>query len=232
MSNQMLARYEVGGLEISITPETVLTYMIDPKDAYSNGRCTIPQREMMKVIMTCQARKLNPFTGDVVVQPRRDKAGNTLCTLVVTKDFYTRRAAANPKYAGKRSGIVVLTKDGRPIKRNGCAVYKVLGETLLGGWCEVFVQGQEHPEYAEVALDEYDQGFALWKTKPATMIMKVAVSQALRSAFPDEFNGTYEPEEIGLDEQPIVQPPSEPTYETPDQIINNADRFNHVEEEF
>lgn len=200
---QMLAVYEVNGIERTVTPNDVLAYMVDPKEVKApDGRCLIPPREMMRVIMTCQARKLDPFTGDVVVQPRRNKDGSVSCTLVVTKDFYQRRAAQNPAYMGKESGIVILTKDGRPIRREGCSIYKALGETLLGGWCRVHVAGHEVPEYAEVSFEEYNQGYALWKTKPATMIQKVAISQALRAAFPNEFNGTYEPEEIGFEKAP------------------------------
>lgn len=202
MANEIVpvAEYEVNGIKRTITPDVVLQYMIDPREVCDqNGVCLIPPREMMKVIMTCQARNLDPFTGDVVVQPRRNKDGSYSCTLVTTKDFYVRRASANPMYDGKESGIIVLTADGRPVRREGCAVYKALGEQLLGGWCRVFVKGKEKPEYAEVAFQEYDTGRSIWAAKPATMIHKVAVSQALRAAFPNEFNGTYEPEEIGYE---------------------------------
>jgi hypothetical protein len=36
----------------------------------------------------------------------------------------------------------------------------------------------------------------MWRTKPAMMICKVAVSQALRDAFPKEMNGLYTAEEL------------------------------------
>lgn len=194
----LAVRYEADGTEIDLNPAVVVGYLIDPKDAYdAQGNPTISNRELAKVIMTCKARRLNPFTGDVVVQPRRGKDG-VQCSLVVTKNFFERRASANPMYKGKRAGITVLNKDGMPVKRPGCALYKDLGEKLIGGWCEVFVDGRE-PEYAEVSFDEYNQGYALWKTKPATMIRKVAVSQALREAFPADFGNLYEPEEMGID---------------------------------
>lgn len=195
MANELAVRYEVDGSEITLNPGIVMRYMID--DASMRD---MPESELAKVIMTCQARRLNPFTGDVVVQPRRDKrSGKPSCSLVVTKDFFIRRATANPAYKGMEAGISVLSRDGRPVKRKGSAVYKALGERLLGGWCEVEVDGWEKPAYAEVSLEEYDTGYSIWKTKPATMIRKVAVSQALREAFPNDFGQLYEPEEMGLE---------------------------------
>jgi uncharacterized protein CbrC (UPF0167 family) len=45
-------------------------------------------------------------------------------------------------------------------------------------------------------LSEYNKGFALWKTMPATMIRKVAIVQALREAFPETLSGMYSEDEI------------------------------------
>lgn len=42
-----------------------------------------------------------------------------------------------------------------------------------------------------MAFNEYDKGQANWKSKPATMINKVAVSQCIRDAFPKDFEGLY-----------------------------------------
>lgn len=211
MSNELAVTYKVDGADITLNPSIVLNYMIDDK-TMSN----VSQKEMAKVIMTCQARKLNPFTGDVIVTPRKMRDGTVQCSLVTTKDFFTRRASANPLFKGKKAGIIVLSADGRPVRREGSAVYHELGERLVGGWCCVYIDGHDTPEYAEVSLSEYNQGFALWKTKPATMIRKVAVSQALREAFPDDFGGLYEPEEMGIDTdkkdtpEPTTEPVTEP----------------------
>lgn len=216
-SNELAVQYEVDGEEISLNPSIVLNYMIDDK-TLSN----LSNKELAKVIMTCKARRLNPFTGDVIVQPHKNRDGSVSCSLVTTKDFFVRRAANNPKFRGKNAGITVLSRDGRPVKRKGSAVYPELGERLIGGWCEVYVDGQEVPEYAEVSLSEYNQGFALWKSKPGTMIRKVAVSQAMREAFPDDFNGLYEPEEMGV----------EPNGETPIEPEQNTEPYYEPQPEY
>jgi hypothetical protein len=46
-----------------------------------------------------------------------------------------------------------------------------------------------------VDFKEYVQSFGVWKTKPATMIKKVAEAQGLRGAFQELFAGTYEESE-------------------------------------
>ena len=47
----------------------------------------------------------------------------------------------------------------------------------------------EQPFYHEVFLDEYTQNNSMWKTKPRTMIKKVAIAQGFRLAFPVELGG-------------------------------------------
>lgn len=66
----------------------------------------------------------------------------------------------------------------------------------------MFIKGRETPEYQSVSFDEYvgrkKDGTinSQWSKKPATMIRKVAVVQALREAFPDKFQGLYAQEEF------------------------------------
>lgn len=110
--------------------------------------------------------------------------------------LYMRRAEENPAYRGHKSGIVVLRGD-QVIQKEGTCLYP--GETLLGGWCRVHrirTGGSGEEIFKEVSLKEYDKGQANWKTKPCTMIEKVAVSQALRSAFPKDYEGMYVAEEV------------------------------------
>ena len=142
---------------------------------------------------TCQAQKLNPFAqGEAYLI----KFGSDPAQMVVGKDAYMRRAEENPAYRGHKSGIVVLRGD-QVIQKEGTCLYP--GETLLGGWCRVHrirTGGAGEEIFKEVSLKEYDKGQANWKTKPCTMIEKVAVSQALRAAFPKDYEGMYVAEEV------------------------------------
>ncbi|MEY8460106.1 phage recombination protein Bet [Eggerthellaceae bacterium 24-137] len=193
MANELSRTYEVDGQEIKLSPASVMRYLL-------SGQQNVSEPEMAKVIMTCAARKLNPFAGDVHVLPHYDRAsGTTKLSVQPSIDFFMRRAMANPRFRGIEDGIVVMA-NGVLLKKRGCGLYPELGEKLIGGWAAVYVEGYEKPVFCEVSLAEYSTGKSLWWSKPATMINKVAKSQGVRKAFPDDFQGLYSPEEMGDDE--------------------------------
>ena len=67
--------------------------------------------------------------------------------------------------------------------------------------------GNTETTYMEVTLDEYSTGKSNWTAKPATMVRKVAVSQAFRAAFPNEYEGLYtEDEMVAAGAVPVVDP--------------------------
>lgn len=191
MPNELARTYEVDGQEITLNPGVLARYVL------GGNAGNVSEPEMAKAIMTCAARKLNPFAGDVHFLPHYDKdTQSTKLSICPSIDYYQRRAMAHSKYRGIQDGVVILA-GGVLTKKNGCAIYQELNETLVGGWAAVYVDGYEKPVYAEASLKEYNQHRSLWLSKPATMINKVAKSQALRKAFPDMFGGLYEPSEIG-----------------------------------
>lgn len=78
-------------------------------------------------------------------------------------------------------------------------------------FCKVYRKDMDNPFYVEVSMNEYSTNMALWKTKPRTMLTKVAESQALRKAF--SISGIYAPEEMGqweLEAQGIKFEPEQP----------------------
>ncbi|WP_269318659.1 RecT family recombinase [Caldicellulosiruptor bescii] len=74
-------------------------------------------------------------------------------------------------------------------------------EELVGGWAKVFRKDWAVPIEISVSLQEYirkkkdGQPTRSWREMPATMIRKVALVQALREAFPEQFQGMYALEE-------------------------------------
>ena len=180
----------ISGIQVELDADTVIKYC-----ARGNGNIT-PQ-EVALFLRTCQAKRLDPMENGEVYLIKYDNTKPA--QIVVGKHAYLRRADRNPEYRGKKSGIVIL-RDGKVIQKDGCCLYKVLNETLIGGWCRVYRRraGAEVDEefYREVALEEYSSGQANWKVKPATMIEKVAVSQCLRDAFPNDYEGLYSEDEM------------------------------------
>ena len=189
-SLQLTVTYESAFGAVTITADDVKKYLV-------RGGGNITDQEIKLFLELCKYQKLNPFTGEAYPI----KFGNDF-QLVVGYEAYKRRAEEDPSYAGRKSGIVVLRGD-QVVQKEGTCLYP--GEDLIGGWCRVFREKNDKLEdtYKEVGLKEYDKGQANWKTKPCTMIEKVAVSQALRAAFPKDYAGLYIEEEAGRQEAPI-----------------------------
>lgn len=151
-------------------------------------------QEAMIFLKLCQARNLNPFLRDAyLIKYDKTKPAQ----MVVGKDAFTKKAEDHPKFAGYKAGIIVDT--GAELEhREGTFIMK--GETLLGGWAEVYRSDRAATPYKmSVPLNEYSTGKSNWVAKPATMIRKVALVQALREAFPSDFSGMYDQAEMGID---------------------------------
>lgn len=180
-----IVRYEDrDGQQITLTPQDVAQFC-------ASGTGQLTQRDVVNFMATCRALGANPYTRDVYLV----KYGNDGdAQIIAGKNYYTRVAAAMESFDGMRAGIVVIANDGGIEHREGTIVLP--GETLAGGWAEVFDKRWKVPTRAEVALSEYNTGKSLWRSKPATMIRKVALVQALREAYPDRFAGTYDAAEM------------------------------------
>jgi phage recombination protein Bet len=183
MANELVTTYDTALGPVSISPETVKKYL-------KRGNADLTDQEIFLFINLCKYQKLNPFTGEAYAI----KFGSEF-QMVVGYEKYKNRADENPNYLGREQGIVVQ-RGNEIVKKEGECLYT--GEKLIGGWCKVHYvrNGREVVAYKEPSLSEYDKQQANWKTKPCMMIVKVAVSQALRDAFPKDFEGLYIAEEI------------------------------------
>ncbi len=185
--NAIAVSYEVMGTRVELDIEFVKNYLV-------RGRSElVSNQELVFFINTCKMQGLNPLVqGEAyLIKYAKDEPAQ----MVIGKDAYLRRAFDNPDYLYKTDGITVAKGETITQKR-GCCLYP--GETLIGGWCEVFFMrnGKERSSFKEVELREYNKGMANWKSKPATMINKVAISQCVRDAFPKDYEGLYSEEEI------------------------------------
>ena len=213
----MAFEYDSNGEKVKLSPATVRNYLV-------NGGGNVTDQEVMMYLTLCRYQHLNPFLKEVYLI----KYGNSPATIVTGKDLFMKRANRNPNYAGKKAGIIVASKENGAVTEREGTVYIPETEELIGGWAKVYIKGHTEPEYASVSFNEYagrkSDGTlnSQWATKPATMIRKVALVQALREAFPEDFGGLYSPEEMGnsaavvLDDtaQP-VEVPAETPKETP-----------------
>lgn len=180
-----IVRYEDrDGQHIELTPADVASFC-------ATGSGQLSERDVVNFMATCKALGANPFTKDVYLV-KYGSDGDA--QIIAGKNYYTRVAASMDSFDGMKAGIVVVTNQGELAHREGSIILQ--GEMLAGGWAEVHDKRWTVPVRAEVAFAEYNTGKSLWRSKPATMIRKVALVQALREAYPDRFAGTYDASEM------------------------------------
>ena len=196
MSNELMAVEfkSLSGLMVKLDADTV-------KNTLTRGNGKVTDQEVAMFLRTCQAKQLDPWeNGEVYLIKYDDRAP---AQFVVGCHAYIRRADHFPEYRGYKSGITVLRKSQNGemsvVQKEGSCIYKALGEELIGGWCRVRrgrSPGNVEETFVEVSLEEYSSGQSNWRSKPATMIQKVAKSQAFRAAFPNEYEGIYTVDEM------------------------------------
>lgn len=172
------------GTAVQLDADTVRRYIL-------TGSGTATDADVAGFLALCRARGLNPMARDAYLV----KYGDGPASAIVSKDYYIRTATAQPTFRGMRAGVVVVTKDGELVEREGALVGGQT-ERLVGGWAEVHDSRWDTPMKAVVALSEYDSGKSLWRSKPATMVRKTAVVQALREAYSSAFAGLYDEAEM------------------------------------
>lgn len=100
-------------------------------------------------------------------------------------------------------------------------------------YAEVYRKDMTNPFYVEVDMAEYSTGKALWGSKPKTMLVKVAESQALRRAF--SISGIYEESEmsqwelqaqgIKFEPEPVKQIVSAPVSNTTTNVVSDDNNY-------
>ena len=177
------------GDNITLDAETVKNYL-------TNGNGEVTDKEVAMYVQLCKAQQLNPFLKEAYLIKYSDKQP---ASIVVSKDAFTKRAEAHPQYDGMKSGIIVMSKDGKITEREGA--FHLPNENVVGGWARVYRKDKKTETYDSVAYDEYAVKDSngnintMWRAKPATMIQKVAEVHALRKAFPERLSGMYVEEE-------------------------------------
>ena len=137
---------------------------------------TAEDKEILFFANICKKFELNPLP--VFREVYLVKYGNNPATILTGYETYLKRADRTEKYGGMKAWT-----EG------------TLEAKTLKGCVEVYRKDWQRPLYHEVLFEEYAQKKSdgslnrFWKEKPHTMIKKVAISQAFRLAFPDEFSG-------------------------------------------
>ena len=180
------------GNELARLDEGAITSIVT-----GGGRLT--EGEVAQILTLCRMRGINPLTKDCYII----KFDGSPASIIVSKDFYMRTMAQHETFQGMRAGVVVVNHaSGELVYREGSIVGSAT-ETLVGGWAEINDARWTVPWRIEVSMGEYDGKRGLWKTKPATMIRKVAIVQCAREAYPESYSGLYDGSEMPEAEEAI-----------------------------
>jgi phage recombination protein Bet len=185
------------GQDVMLSPEAVRKHLV-------SGRHPVSATEVLMFMSICRYQQLNPFLKEAYLIKY---SATEAASIVTARIVYEKRAAAHPQFAGIKSGVIV-EKDDELTYRDGS--FHLKGETIVGGWAEGHRKDQEIPRRTEISFTEYDANQSLWKSKPGTMIEKVAIVQCLRSMFPMEMQGLYSEEEQQkvIDVTPLQESPA------------------------
>ena len=204
-NDNQLVELSANGEKVKLSPDIIKKYLV-------NGNGDVSDDEIVYFINLCKSQGLNPFIKDCYLI----KYGISPAQMVVSKDVFLKRAERNSEFDGLDAGIIVINNESGELTYRKGAFYLKDREEVVGGWADVFRKNISHPTHIEVSVEEYvgktkdGKLNSQWSTKMATMIRKVAITQALRETFPNDFQKMYAAEEMNvdvkLDEAPIQQP--------------------------
>jgi phage recombination protein Bet len=167
---------------------------------------TCSERDALKFIAMCQAKRINPFEGDcfLIGYDTRDGASFAMVTAHQT---YLKRAELHPEFDGMKSGIIV-EEDGQLKDLEGD--FFMDGQQVVGGWAVVLFKNRKQPMHKRLRVARFQKQFGVWQEDPAGMICKCAEADALRSSFPTMLGGLYMREELEV--EPAVPSFSKPMF--------------------
>lgn len=211
-----LAKRGTGEINFSANGEDVRLTINDVRNFLVSGRADkVSDKEIVTFMQICKFQHLNPWLKDCYLIKYSDSAP---ASMVVGKEAYMKRAQAQPDYDHFKAGVIVL-RDGEAKEIEGA--FKLPKDQLLGGWAEVYRKGIAEPTKSRVLISEYSTGQSQWKTRPATMIRKVAIVQALRETYPDQLGSLYIEEEQGRRMETVSQQ-KPPKQEAPNMAVKQT----------
>lgn len=160
----------------------------------------------------------NPFKREIWAV----KYGNQQAQIFLGRDFYRRKAQEQAEYKGHQVDAIYSNDEFKMVGGKPEHSYSLQDRGELIGAYAVVYRADNEPFFITVTMKEYGQNQALWKSKPETMIKKVAEAQALRGAFQGLFAGTYDQSEEWED---VSHENPSNTANLPEKVRHLADRY-------
>lgn len=157
--------------------------------------------EFQTFVWIWKATGLNPFLRELWAV----KYWGQSASIFIWRDWYRKSAQSNPDY-DYHIVDAVYSNDNFKIKNWEVQhEYTLSGRwDLIGAYCLIKRKGSSKPVFNFIEVKEYDTKISVWKTKPATMVKKVAEAQGLRQTFQELFAWTYDESEDVQVEKEVV----------------------------
>lgn len=179
-------------------PEVAEKQIMEYLDATGMTK-TLKEKDKKMFIQIAQAFGLNPFKREIYCIPYGDKV-----SILTGYEVYLKRAARLGKLDGWKCEAFGTVEDGSLYAK--VTIYRK-------DWTKAFVHTAYYVE--AVNKNSYGKPISVWAKMPIFMTKKVAIAQAFRLCFPDEFGGMpYTTDEIDKDGIEDVTP-SAPMQEAP-----------------
>jgi phage recombination protein Bet len=179
-----------------VKTKDVLAVWENLQDVRAQFAPTLTEKEFSFFVTLGKSFGANPFLREIWAVKYDSKSP---ASIFLGRDMYRRRAQEIPEYNG-HTVQAIYEKDKfefdivNEMPKHSYSNFGDRGK-LLGAYYIGWSKRSEHPFYVSVRFDEYNNGFALWKTKPETQIKKVAEAQGLRGQYQGYFAGTYDESE-------------------------------------
>jgi len=183
--------------------------------------------ELQMFLYLAKNYELDPFLKQICFIKRRvwnpyKNGYEEIPTIMTTRDGFLSIAHRSKVFDGMESDIIENDKGD-----------------ITGAYAKVYRKDMTHPIEVKVRFREYcvvntktQKPQALWNTKPGTMILKVAESQALRRAF--DISNIYAQEEmekeIDLGKKNEIEYAAQ-AIETTEKLYSNPDDYKKHEED-
>jgi phage recombination protein Bet len=163
--------------QVAVVTETLLTEYLDSFGISNN----LNEKQKNQFLQIAEALQLNPFKREIYCIPYYNKkTGKTTVSIITGYEVYLKRAERTGKLNGWNVDMSGKRADG---------TFKATITIHRKDW--------DQPLVHDVYFVEYNQNTHIWKSKPITMLRKVAIAQGFRLAFPDELGGMpYTPDEL------------------------------------
>jgi len=158
------------------TNEMTVDKVVNYLDAFGLSN-SLEKNEQQQFIEIATAFNLNPFKREIYCIPfmawdNEAKAKKRKLSIITGYEVYLKRAER------------LNALNGWNVKTDGTRK-----DNTLKAIVTIYRKDWQQPFTHEVYFVEYNQDNKIWKSKPITMIKKVAIAQAFRLCFPDDLGG-------------------------------------------